>query len=154
MKSVCDSALDGDSVPETRDVPKAGEHRTISREQKKRSFHERITALRKMPGNCGGCGRPNSNGFRQCDLCHSKKAKYREAKRNAKVIVDTKTLAAFERRISSLEHELARMIVNKRAVYANGYRTGQRHERKVKFSELPYMSRQEAAIINHAYAGR
>lgn len=54
-------------------------------------------------------------------------------------------------RVASLEHEIARMVVDHRARYREGYRAGQRHERKARFASLPYLSRQEAAQINHAY---
>ena len=119
---------------------------------KARAFHAKIAALRKLPGNCGRCGKPNANGFRQCERCRTYQSKYKQTLRQEPVTVDAKVLRVLTARTASLEMELARMQVNGRAAYKKGYRTGAAHERKVRYEELPSLSRQEAATINHAYA--
>ena len=120
--------------------------------QKARDFHARVAALRKLPGNCSRCGKPNKSEYRTCDPCRGYQKKYKSKVKQNPVVVDQTALDVLTRRIASVEHELARMQVDARHRYLCGYRAGQRHERKRRDAyEPPTMSKQEAASMNHAY---
>jgi len=123
---------------------------------KAKAYWARKMISRKTPGNCTRCGKVNSSKTLHCPACLAYQAKWRESRRGKPVVVETGTLDALARRISSLEHELASMQLNARLIriraWNRAYKIGQRHERKQRERiELPVMSRQEAATLNHAY---
>jgi hypothetical protein len=120
--------------------------------QKAREFHARIAAARKLPGNCGRCGKPNANGHRQCDRCRAYSKKYKLAQSQEPVTVDVKALRHLTARVASLELSVARLQLDARTAYKRGYRTGQRIEQKRRDCyEPPNITKAELSTMNHAY---
>ena len=126
------------------------------------AFWSRKEALRKQPGRCCRCGKPNSNGKRQCPACAAYAAEYRARKRTTAhgVLIDSRALAALEKRVANLEHYFARLSTVGRVEYKRGYCTGRRIHRKAAERES-YREAMEASggidhetleQISHAYA--
>lgn len=120
------------------------------------AFWRRKEELRRQPGRCCRCGKPNANGNRQCDACREYAAKYRARKRFQKhgVMVDSMALADIERRLSNVEHYFARLSELQRASYNRGYCAGRRlritaQERASYFDAMPRMSAQELRTISN-----
>lgn len=143
--SVC-ARLSG-AVPEHEDVIKTAG----AGKQYRKPYHDKLDELRRDPNNCGRCGKPNNNGHRQCDNCLAYQKRYKAAKKTKPITAVGNDLDALLRRVASLEISVARLQLDKRDTYKRGYRTGQAHERKVRFAELPEISVQELSTINHAY---
>ena len=121
--------------------------------QKSRDFHARIAAARKLPGNCGRCAKPNTNGHRQCDRCRAYSKKYKLAQSQEQVTVDAKALRHLTARVASLELSVARLQLEARTAYKRGYRMGQRIEQKRRDRyEPPSITKGELSTMNHVYA--
>jgi hypothetical protein len=159
-KSALRSALSGTGLPRVV-CANTGRAETETERgalpQKARDFHARIAAARKVAGNCGRCGKPNTNGHRQCDRCraYSKAYKARQAKAPRSIV--TLDVTALMRRVCSLEMRLAK-VETELAVRRNAYRYVRRRVAALKKTKQPYprppvMSYQEAATISHRYVG-
>ena len=131
---------------------------------KAKAFHAKIAALRKLPGNCGRCGKPNSNGFKQCDNCREYTAAYKAGKRimAAKEALnkDPLLLTRLIRRLESLELTVARIDLW-REYTGTKLRTFNRRMAAMKRERAksqqyrdayPTITKQELATMNHAYA--
>lgn len=123
------------------------------------AFWKRKAALRKEPGRCTRCAKPNNNGHKQCDKCREWAAQYRARKVAEKrgVLVDRTTLEALERRIGNLEHYWAHVSLLGYVQYKRGYRAGQRihksaQERASYFDAFPRATAQELAEISHEFS--
>jgi hypothetical protein len=126
--------------------------------QKAKDFHARIAAARKLDGNCGRCGKPNTNRHRQCDRCraYSKAYKARQAKAPRSIV--TLDVNALMRRVCSLEMRAAK-VEAELALRRNSYRYVRRRMAALKKTKLPYytpptMSIQEACQIGVRIHGR
>ncbi len=116
-------------------------------------------ALRKLPGRCTRCAKPNANAKKQCPACLAYAAEYRAAKRTKPVTVDSSQLAALERRVGNLEHYFARLSEAQRVAYKRGYVAGRRLHRRAAerasyFEALPRASAQELAALSHEFDAR
>lgn len=119
--------------------------------QKARDFHARIAAARKIPGNCGRCGKPNSNGLKQCDRCRAYSKAYKARQAKAPRSLTTLDVTALMRRVCSLEMRLAK-VETELAVRRTAYRYVKRREKALNKTKQPYyqpptMSIQEACQI-------
>lgn len=155
-ESVSDLCLDSfpPSVPEKQGtcLPAHGEQSP----SKKEAFHAGLSALRKDPARCCRCAKLSSIRF--CADCRTAQARRRDLKAARPVVMKPAEVAAILRRVASLEDAVARLQLAAHSAhrrgYGAGYRTGARHERKVRFAESPEISTQELATINHAYDRR
>ena len=118
---------------------------------------QRLEAARKKPGNCGRCGKPNGNGYAQCDRCRNYHTLYKLKKRNERFSVPSevvKELFQFRRELSRLRVTVKNMANERRAAYRKGYAAGLAGKR-ARFRQGAYvpppMSKQELATISHAY---
>jgi hypothetical protein len=130
---------------------------------KARAYHAKLAAIRKMPGNCGRCGKPNANGRKQCDNCRAYSAAYKAGKRivQAKEALNKNPilLTALIRRIESLEATVAKIDLWKEytgtKVRTYNRRMAQLKRRKAeavaRYDAMPRMSMQELATMSHAY---
>jgi hypothetical protein len=123
---------------------------------KARAFHARIAALRKQPGNCGRCGKPNANGLKQCDRCRAYMKAYKEAVAKKPRSIATFDANALMRRVVSLEMRLAK-VECELALRRNTYRYVHRRQavllkRSRPQWEPPTITKQELSTMNHAYA--
>lgn len=155
------SALSVDRLPMGCSVPKQGRAETSGRgalPQKAKDFHARIAAARKIPGNCGRCGKPNSNGHRQCDRCRAYSKAYKARQGKVPRSLTALDATALMRRVCSLEMRLAK-VETELAVRRTAYRYVKRREKALKKTKQPYyapptMSLQEACQIGVRIHGR
>lgn len=120
---------------------------------------QRLEAARKQPGNCGRCGKPNSNGYANCDGCRNYRTLYKLRLRNERLAVPSevvKELTQFRRELSRLRATVKNMVNERRNAYRKGYAAGLAGKR-ARFRRSAYippqMSKQELAQISHAYDG-
>ena len=157
----CESATVG--IVREGTVPEEVGRTTITTERAGKlsriAHFQRLEAARKQPGNCGRCGKPNGNGYAQCDRCRSYQKTYKLRLRNdrrASVLGVSAELDQFRRELSRLRATVKNMANERRRAYRSGYRAGLAGKR-ARFRRNawmpPEMSRQELATINHAYAG-
>jgi hypothetical protein len=118
---------------------------------------QRLEALRRQPGNCGRCGKPNANGRAHCDRCREYQKDYRQRSKNRRFDAPSeggRELAQFRRELDRLRATVKSMQSERRRAYRLGYRSGLQ-ARRARFRASawvpPTMSRQELAQINHAY---
>ena len=116
---------------------------------KAQAFWSRKADLRKQPGHCGRCGKPNANGLRTCDKCRSWMAQYRAGKRDAAApTANAAAHFALCRRVANLEHYFARLSEVQRVAYNRGFCAGRRLHRKAQeratyFEALPTPTAQD-----------
>lgn len=124
-----------------------------------RAYHAKIAALRKQPGNCGRCGKPNTNGHKRCDRCRAYEKQYKTAKRLQGVDVTPLTVAQLVRRVQTLEMAVARLelwreykghlvrkVTRKSAAIQQ-----ERRKAAARLDAMPRITEQELATMNHAY---
>src|SRR3990167_3751533 len=88
---------------------------------------QRLATARNHPGNCGRCGKPNGNGFAQCDHCRNYQAAYHLRRRNERFSVPSevaKELKQFRRELSRLRATVKNMVNERRKAYRKGYASG------------------------------
>ena len=113
--------------------------------------------LRSDPANCGRCGQPNGNGFRQCDRCRDALKKYKARKLVEREEYDpSKAMAMIHqmrREVTKLREMFKASQRWNRKNYARGYNAGKKHGVVLaKYADAyPEISKQELAQINHAY---
>lgn len=121
----------------------------------RKPYHDALDARRRLPGNCGRCGKPSPK--RTCTRCRTyhreRKIRLRdEAQRTPDGVLSA--LAQFRRELSRLRATVKNMVHRYRHGYRHGYAAGQAG-RRARFKRgiwmPPEMSRQELATINHAY---
>lgn len=133
----------------------------IKRIAKTQRFIEKMKALRADPRNCKRCGKPRDCERRQCRSCIQKAAKRRLLLTYKEVHKNPELLTAIIKRVESLENTVARhgLVIRKvrKAAWQKGYARGRKAEfflwrdRQV---ELPTITKQELATMNHAYDNR
>jgi hypothetical protein len=123
------------------------------------AFHAKIAALRKLPGNCGRCGKPNATDYNHCDKCRAYQKRYRTAKRLRGVDVTPLTVAQLVRRVQTLEMAVARLelwreykgnLVRKLTRKAAAV-DRERRMAAARLDAMPRITEQEFATMNHAY---
>lgn len=164
-KLVRDSALsvavrDG-AVPETSGAYLSVQQRGHGKLSRIAHF-QRLESARKQPGNCGRCGKPNGNGYANCDRCRNYQTLYKLRKRNERLEQPSevmKELAQFRRELTALRKMVKTMARARRESYLRGFMAGQRNYRRNRNKHLkrysdayPEISKQELAQISHAYA--
>jgi hypothetical protein len=120
----------------------------------RKPYHEKLEALRRDPKNCGRCGKPNSNGHKQCDKCREYQRRYKiRLKEKAREWTPAECVAMVRQcrrevsklrgmikqmqRVSKYKQRREWMLKKLRTKYANAFKE---------------ISKQELAEINHAYA--
>lgn len=150
----CDSALSGKI--ETHGAEKLSKDK-LRRKRKSEAFFARLQARRKIPGNCGRCGKPHGDKTNKiCRKCRDHHNEYYRKKAAALKQQKDAALEELSRRVGSLENELARMLIDRRAAYRNGYYAGKAWKKKAfsrqrNFDAYPSITKQELATMNHAY---
>ena len=130
---------------------------------KARAFHAMQAALRKLPGNCGRCGKPNSNGFKQCDRCRAYQKRYKAELTGNKLLTVpqefAKAMEQFRRELNAIRRTVKVMANARRESYLRGFMAGQINRRRNRNKHLakyldayPTITKQELATMNHAYA--
>lgn len=121
----------------------------------RRPYHDKLDVLRLDKKNCGRCGKPNSNGHRQCDRCRAYAVEYKARMRGD--IYDAQQAAGMivqmRRELSRLRATITNMANDRRRSYAKGYAKGFETGKTTAkyFDTLPEMSKQELSTISHAY---
>jgi len=139
---------------ETRDGGKLSKDQ-IRRQKKSVLFFQRLQELRQTPGNCRRCGKPHADTTKKiCAKCREHHNEY--YRRKAAQIRNGESIGALAKRVASLEHELSRMLIDRRAVYVQGYQAGKTWKRKAQSAQsyldaMPRITEQELATMNHAY---
>jgi len=160
---VCAAKIEGRALQESRGAEKSPKKRLADYspevQAKARALYAEKDRLRRIAGNCGRCGRrPAAEGYKQCDRCREYMAKRRITAKYKAITSDPNILTAIMRRIQSLEHTAAihSMIIKKR--YDKGYKKGYKAGRSAEFRlwqerpvEMPTITKQELATMNHAY---
>jgi hypothetical protein len=129
----------------------------LRRQRKSKAFFAALQARRQTPGNCRRCGKPHADKTRKiCAKCRAHHNEYYRRKAALKHTND-KALYELQRRVASLEHELSRMLIDRRATYKAGYSAGKQWKRRASMQmhnldAYPTITKQELATMNHAYA--
>ena len=126
----------------------------LRRQRKSMAFFAALQARRQTPGNCRRCGKPHPDKTRKiCAKCRVHHNEYYRRKTQAAQGVN---IVELQRRVASLEHELARMLIDRRATYAKGYHAGKTWKRTASLQmrnleAYPTITKQELSTMNHAY---
>ena len=124
------------------------------RKRKAMAFFAKLQQRRQIPGNCRRCGKHHPDKSKKiCAKCRAHHNEYYRRKAQAAQGVN---IVELQRRVASLENELARMLIDRRAAYAKGYTAGTRRKAKAQadnryFDAYPTISAQELSTMNHAY---
>lgn len=134
------------------------------------AWHAKLTARRMQPGHCRQCGHLSDRPAKSiCTSCKNKqKEAYHERQRRRFIeqLVSgdikkhewLKNLAAMQRRIVSLENAVARLQLARnndyKRIWKMGYDARRAKEQAQAGWQIPTISKQEAATMNHAYSSK
>ena len=132
---------------------------------KARAFYAKKAALRKQPGNCGRCGKPNPQPeYRHCPKCREYQQQRKAALRDSE---PTRSITSTNShvlmcRVMSLEMRLAKVeleLGQRRKAYRYIKRReaallAKKRDAQARLDAMPRISKQELATINHAYDSR
>jgi len=156
--ALSDGCSSRDAVPESGAHLNSARRGNFTQQQlaKATAFWKRKTALRKTPGNCGRCGKPNpdAGSKARCPKCRAYQRRYKLLRRMEPVVVSNAELRELRRRVESLEQAVAAMQVDRKRCYLLGYRQGKKNENTRRFMPDVIITKQELATMNHAYYRR
>lgn len=118
---------------------------------------KRLGELRLQPGHCRRCARPWQGKLLTCDICRSSQAEKRQSFRDEKLLAEIKSqvcmeLQRFRRELEKIQKRQDGLRVELKRRYARGFQAGKAFAQKIaRFDDLPVVSRQEIATLNHAF---